>query len=210
MNTRLRRALCFSKFSPQCLTQYIFISYFISMLQMVNVIMLNIVIPGFWFNYSKATAALFTGDEKSWTWHSDLVFPKTAKCFFTPTGPSGSIQILDSLCLLPLNVLNQKMFVIVWMWYILQLIVSIINFVYWMIIYYSKNIRIMILRRHSMMAVSRKQIMQATNKGHLGNFFVLNQIAKNTNATTFIELMSDLSLSVNCNQDTLPSGSKTV
>lgn len=82
----------------------------------------------------------------------------------------------------------------------MQLAVSVVNFVYWMVLYYSENIRHVILRHLSMMAVSRKQILQATNKGHLGNFFVLKQIAKNTNATTFVELMSELSLK-NVNQD---------
>lgn len=171
-----------------------------ALFQALNIIMLNMVIPGFWSTYFKATTALLFGDLPAWTLNSDLVFPKTAKCLFKSYGPSGTLQHLDSLCLLPLNVLNQKIFVIVWIWYIMQLAVSVVNFVYWMVLYYSENIRHVILRHLSMMAVSRKQIMQATNKGHLGNFFVLKQIAKNTNATTFVELMSELSLK-NVNQD---------
>lgn len=162
--------------------------------------MMNLVIPGFWSTYSQATAALFSGDLIQWTFYTDTVFPQMAKCSYKSYGPSGTLQYNDSLCLLPLNVLNQKIFVIVFMWYIVQLTISILNLVYWIAIYYSDNIRIVILRQHSMMAISRKQIAQATNKTHLGNFFVLNQIAKNTNAMTFVEIMSELSLST-LNQD---------
>lgn len=114
---------------------------------------------------------------------------------FTTVGPSGSYQKLDALCLLPLNVLNEKIFVIVWLWYTIQLIVSVSNLIYWIVICYSKNVRVAILRSHAMLVVSRKQVMHATKEAHLGNFFLLNQIAKNTNYTTFVDLMSELSLS---------------
>lgn len=162
--------------------------------QVINMVMLNMIVPGFWVTYSQATSSLLVGDMLGWTIYSDLIFPKIAKCIFTTVGPSGSAQKLDALCLLPQNVLNEKIFVIVWMWYTVQLTVSISNLVYWTVICYSKKVRVAILRSHAMMVVSRKQIMHLTNKAHLGNFFVLNQIAKNTNSTTFVELMSELSL----------------
>lgn len=53
----------------------------------------------------------------------------------------------------------------------------------------------MILRHCSIMAISHQQIMQATNFGHFGDFFVLKQIARNTNTMTFIDLMSELAIS---------------
>lgn len=136
----------------------------------------------------------FSGKLSDWTMYSDSVFPRTAKCLYKAYGPSGSPQIFDALCLLPLNVLNQKIFVIIWVWYIFQLIVSIVNLIYWAAVYYSRNIRIEILRRRSLLSISRKQMMQATCKGHLGHFFVLNQIAKNTNTVTFVEILTELSM----------------
>lgn len=157
-------------------------------------------IPEFWSTYGHATSALISGNLTEWSQRSDLIFPKMAKCEFHVFGQSGSLENHDARCLLPLNVLNQKIFVIVWLWYIVQLIVSFINFAYWMALYYSENIRILMLRQHTIMAVSRKQIQRATNNAHFGNFFVLHQIAKNTNITTFIELMSELSLGT-VNQD---------
>lgn len=158
-------------------------------------VMLNMIVPGFWLTYSQATSSLFFGDSSDWTMYSEMVFPKVAKCIFTTVGPSGSYQKLDALCLLPLNVLNEKIFVIVWLWYTIQLIVSVSNLIYWIVICYSKNVRVAILRSHAMLVVSRKQVMHATKEAHLGNFFLLNQIAKNTNYTTFVDLMSELSLS---------------
>lgn len=162
--------------------------------QIINMIMLNMVIPGFWSTYSQAVTGLVSGDTYQWNVQSDLAFPRITKCAFQATGPSGSLQEYDALCLMPLNVVNQKVFVIIWVWYILQLIVSIGNLIFWAIVYYSKNLRIEILRRRSMYTMSRKQIAKATDQGHLGSFFILNQIAKNTNSVTFVELLNELSI----------------
>lgn len=163
--------------------------------QIVNIILLHMIIPGYWGQYSQAITALFTGDADNWKLHSESLFPKITKCTYEAYGPSGSRQTFDARCLLPLNVLNQKIFVIIWIWYIVQLVVSSLNLLYWIVISYSENVRIYILCQKCITAVPRKSIMHASRKGHLGHFFVLNQISKNTSAYTFVEFMSDLALS---------------
>lgn len=52
-----------------------------------------------------------------------------------------------------------------------------------------------------MKSVSPKLILHASCKAHLGHFFVLNQIAKNTNPETFVEIISDLALIATVNSD---------
>lgn len=154
--------------------------------------MLHLIIPGFWSHYSQANLALLTGDLINWMHHTETIFPKTAKCLFEPYGPSGSTQQLDAFCLLPINVLNQKLFTIIWLCYIMQIIVSISDLLYWLIVYYSKKLRIYILYKKTMKSVSYLTIHNASCEAYLGHFFVLNQIAKNTNTHTFIELISEL------------------
>ena len=39
-----------------------------------------------------------------------VVFPKMTKCFFRKYGVSGSLEIIDGLCVLPLNVVHEKIF----------------------------------------------------------------------------------------------------
>lgn len=162
---------------------------------------LNVIIPGFWIRYSQAISALMIGDPINWTYHSEMIFPRAAKCTYEPYGPSGSIQKFDAFCLLPLNILNQKLFIIVWIWYIVQMIISILNLLYWIIVSYSENVRIYILRQKSMNSVSRQRILHASRKAHLGHFFVLNQIAKNINLETFAELICNLAMNTATNSD---------
>jgi hypothetical protein len=44
----------------------------------------------------------------------DKVFPKVSKCTFNQFGPSGNIVPYDTLCVLPLNILNEKIFIFLW------------------------------------------------------------------------------------------------
>ncbi len=46
------------------------------------------------------------------------VFPKVTKCTFHKYGPSGSVERYDGLCVLALNIINEKIYVFLWIWYI--------------------------------------------------------------------------------------------
>lgn len=52
------------------------------------------------------------------------VFPRVTKCTFHKFGPSGSIQTHDALCILALNILNEKIYIFLWFWFIILAIVS--------------------------------------------------------------------------------------
>lgn len=47
------------------------------------------------------------------------VFPRVTKCIFHKYGASGSIQKHDSLCILPLNIVNEKTYIFIWFWFII-------------------------------------------------------------------------------------------
>ena len=46
------------------------------------------------------------------------VFPKMSKCTFHNYGPTGTIQNHDGLCILPINTINEKIYVFLWFWYL--------------------------------------------------------------------------------------------
>lgn len=55
----------------------------------------------------------------------DTIFPKMTKCDFYKYGQSGSIQHHDALCVMALNVVHEKIYVILWFWFIIMLMVTI-------------------------------------------------------------------------------------
>lgn len=60
----------------------------------------------------------------------DVVFPKVTKCNFFKYGQSGSIQKHDALCIMALNVVNEKIYVVLWFWFIVMLFVTIIGLIW--------------------------------------------------------------------------------
>lgn len=50
------------------------------------------------------------------------VFPRITKCLFHKYGASGSIQKHDALCVLPLNIVNEKTYIFIWFWYIILIL----------------------------------------------------------------------------------------
>ncbi|XP_036221671.2 innexin inx7 [Bactrocera oleae] len=60
----------------------------------------------------------------------DVVFPKITKCHFRKFGPSGSLQIHDTLCVMALNIINEKIYAILWFWYLFVLVMTILGLIW--------------------------------------------------------------------------------
>merc|ERR1719270_1817756 len=46
------------------------------------------------------------------------VFPKVTKCTFHKYGPSGTVENKDGLCVLANNIINEKIYIFLWFWFI--------------------------------------------------------------------------------------------
>lgn len=57
-----------------------------------------------------------------------ILFPKMTKCIFRQFGPSGTLETIDSLCVLGMNIINEKIFLFLWFWYIILAGLSVIAF----------------------------------------------------------------------------------
>ena len=44
----------------------------------------------------------------------NMIFPKMTKCTMDLYGPSGTVQNYDALCILPINVMNEKLYLVAW------------------------------------------------------------------------------------------------
>lgn len=55
------------------------------------------------------------------------IFPRMTKCIFHLYGPSGTVKTIDSLCVLSMNIVNEKIFIFLWFWFIFLAISSAIE-----------------------------------------------------------------------------------
>lgn len=116
------------------------------------------------------------------------VFPKLTKCRFMRYGPSGSSEIYDTMCVLPLNILNEKLFLVLWFWIFFLCIVSFLALFYRALIFLTPKIRMYLLMaqaRHLGIDHARAIV----NKLSYGDFFVLYHIGKNMNPLMYKELV---------------------
>lgn len=58
------------------------------------------------------------------------VFPRVTKCTFNTYGPSGTIQTHDAMCVLPINIVNEKIYVFLWFWLLLLCVLTIMDMLY--------------------------------------------------------------------------------
>ena len=45
------------------------------------------------------------------------IFPRMTKCTFHKFGASGEVEKHDALCILPLNIVNEKIYIFIWFWW---------------------------------------------------------------------------------------------
>ena len=73
------------------------------------------------------------------------VFPKVTKCTFHNYGPSGTVEKKDGLCVLPLNIINEKIYIFIWFWLIIITIVSGLALIYRIIVLAMPKFRVVLI-----------------------------------------------------------------
>lgn len=119
------------------------------------------------------------------------VFPKVAKCTFHKYGPSGTVQYFDGLCVLPINIVNEKIYVFLWFWLVALSVVTGLAIIYRVAILALPGLREIRLRSVSRFAAS-KEIKTIIRKFEVGDWFLLYQIGINTDPLIFKEIISKL------------------
>ena len=112
------------------------------------------------------------------------VFPRMTKCTFHKFGTSGEVEKHDALCLLPLNIVNEKVYIFLWFWFILLASITGMFLLYRLGVLFGSGIRTAMIQARSG-RVSRDKISDILNESglnyfqQLGDFFLLYLIAKN-------------------------------
>jgi len=123
-----------------------------------------------------------------------VVFPKVTKCTFNKYGPSGTIEKKDGLCVLPQNIINEKMFIFIWYWLVFLAVVTGLYLIFRLSTFLSKQTRVGLVRIHGGKSCRRSDVeailepASLTYFEKLGDWFLLHLICKNLN----ILLVNDL------------------
>lgn len=168
-----------------------------ALLQVGQIFLLDMFLGGAFRNYGAAVAA-FTyrphiplGIQDTEVNPMDLYFPKITKCWIRMYGPSGTMQLKDKLCILPLNIVNEKIFVILWFWLIILAFLSAMAVLFRLLVLCVAPLRTVMIMGQ-LRFVKRRTVAFIVNRLGFGDWFVLYLLGKNMNPQIYKELILEL------------------
>ena len=122
------------------------------------------------------------------------------KCTFMKYGSSGTIQKHDALCILALNIINEKVYIFLWFWLIILSIISGLALVYRLVEFFSPAMRLRLLRRLSLKSStsspSSSSVEIIVKRLDLGDYYFVSMLGKNLDGFLFSTLVDDLALAL--------------
>jgi hypothetical protein len=119
------------------------------------------------------------------------VFPRLTKCTFHRFGSSGDVQKHDAMCILPINIVNEKIYIFLWFWFYFLAVISVIALIYRVITILVPRSRV--LATHSRCRIANRDAMTTViNQCQIGDWFLLDLLSKNLDPLNFKDLIIDL------------------
>merc|ERR1711971_595138 len=68
-----------------------------------------------------------------------LLFPTITSCFYSQYGSGGDPESTNAICILPYNIINDKIFLLIWFWFAFLTLITFYKFVYrWTVFLFSR------------------------------------------------------------------------
>jgi len=125
------------------------------------------------------------------------VFPTEVSCNIPNVGAAGNEQAHNGLCVLTQNIINEKMYLVLWFWFMLLFIVSTIYVFYRIGTIFFDRLRFTLIFktvRHKYDEDITKCLEYVLAKAQVGDWFVLYQLSKNCNPYFFREFIRELAI----------------
>lgn len=119
------------------------------------------------------------------------VFPRLTKCSFHKYGSSGSIQKHDALCVLALNILNEKIYIFLWFWFIILAVLSACAIMYSALVVMMPTTREAIIKRR-FRGGSPTAVEALIHNIQVGDFLLLHLLGQNISVTAFSEILTQI------------------
>jgi len=175
---------------------YAFKYFFCDVLNFINVIgqiyFVNVFLGGVFMTYGTEVIDFMQMDDVNRTDPMMEVFPRVTKCTFHHYGSSGTIVKKDALCVLGLNIINEKIYVTLWFWFILLAVLTSIYLIYMLAIVSLPGLRRnMVIRKAKQ--DNRDHAYHLVEKTSIGDWFMIFLISRNMDTTMYNIFIQEIS-----------------
>ncbi|CAN7950733.1 unnamed protein product, partial [Ixodes pacificus] len=122
-------------------------------------------------------------------------FPRMTKCSFHLFGSSGDVMKHDALCLLAQNIINEKIYIFLWFWWVILAFLTGVELGYRVITIALPKVRELILRYRARMA-DRRMLESVSKRVSTSDWFVLYMLCKNMNPVHYRTFINELAKSM--------------
>lgn len=119
------------------------------------------------------------------------IFPRVTKCKFYKFGPSANVETIDALCLLPLNIINEKIYVFLWFWFVILIILTLMMLLFGLILVACPSVRVYMLNiRFKISQLNHLYII--VRQSTIGDWFLLYLLGKNMDSYILKDIVAEL------------------
>ncbi|XP_008198820.1 innexin shaking-B isoform X1 [Tribolium castaneum] len=169
--------------------------YFCELLALINVIgqmfLMNRFFDGAFLMFGFDVIAFINSDQEDRIDPMIEIFPRMTKCTFYKYGVSGDMEKHDAMCILPLNVVNEKIYIFLWFWFIILGILTFFTIVYRVIIIFSPRMRVYLLRMRYRL-VRKDAIDLIVRRSKMGDWFLFYMLGENVDSVIFRDVLQEL------------------
>ena len=101
---------------------------------------------------------------------------------------AGDVERHDALCILPMNIFNEKVYLFLWFWFYLLVVATTIGLLFRLLTISYVGARTLLTHSHSRFA-SRELIADVISHGNVGDWFLLDLLSRNLDPINFRDLL---------------------
>lgn len=169
--------------------------FFCELLALLNVIgqlfLLDRFFDGTFFTFGIEVMSFADRDQEDRIDPMVYIFPRMTKCTFHKFGTSGDIEKHDALCILPLNIFNEKIYIFLWFWMFILVFLTFLVVVYRVLICFSNGFRSYLLKVRYR-RVKNECIEIIMDKTVVGDWFLLYLLGQNVDPVIFKDVLHEL------------------
>lgn len=156
----------------------------------VQMALTDYVLGGGFFTYGLDLVSWHRGANQEFVSPAVMTFPRVTMCTFLKFGQSGTLENHEAICVLPLNILNEKLFAFLWFWYVFLLCSGLPAVVYRALLLVTAPLR---RRLVTWRYPDSKNISAVVSAMSPGDVFFLSLVGQNVDPLVFSQLVAELS-----------------